>query len=540
MRDPIGQGAALVEALKTADAATCGEWLAKMDPISIPGIRNAAVLAIMERWTALDPAGALAGAGDDKSRISMVLRQWTHRDPAAALAASDGKFDDAIRQGLLETDPDHASARWREIAPGRPFPVHLLEFALKSQVRHDPEGALRQIPADDDYQTNSIRRGLFGSWMDQDASAALKYAENQGDPHARSQLLKAFAERFPERMESVLTTLEGADKTAMALAIARGKTSQDPLAAARWLRSQVPAEEFAAALTRFTGGQQGISPENLNALLTLCPDSAAADKLLEEMAGDTMRGTVQAWLKSRPPGSLTPARQALAFKMLPAAEAVALVPGGVTFSPEEGRAVMAEATRQWNPGEPAELAANLSALPESLRAAAAGSFLNQERYLSRKDGQFTFLDKLAPETTAGIFASLSPEARARTALNFAWRQQQSDPASAARMLAFSSAAGDDPAAAAVHEQVARAWISRDPAAASAWIQTLPAGPARDAAVLTVIENQAPGHPSTAAGWERTLRDPVAALRARRMLESVSRPDLNQASGSTSTSISPSR
>lgn len=148
-----------------------------------------------------------------------------------------------------------------------------------------------------------------------------------------------------------------------------------------------------------------------------------------------------------------------------------------------------------------------------------------------------FLDKLAPETTAGIFASLSPEARAQTALNFAWRQQQSDPAAAARMLAFSSAAGDDPAAAAVHEQVARAWMSRDPAAASAWIQTLPAGPARDAAVLTVIENQAPGDPA-AAGWERTLRDPVAALRARRMLESAFGTDLDQASGSTSASILP--
>src|SRR5690606_28302285 len=123
------------------------------------GIRKFATGAILERWTAIDPRDAFENAGriiakpddDDPFRLGHqvrgdVLRRWAHTDPAAALAAGGREFEDEIRQGIMESNPDHALAKWRAIAPDRPFPVSMLEYALRGQVRRDPQGAVAQVP----------------------------------------------------------------------------------------------------------------------------------------------------------------------------------------------------------------------------------------------------------------------------------------------------------------------------------------------------------------------------------------------------------
>ncbi|MES2706122.1 MAG: hypothetical protein V4726_05900 [Verrucomicrobiota bacterium] len=520
MRDPVGQGLALVEALKTADAETCGKWLKILEKHPHRVIRMTAMGAVIERWTAMDPGGALAAMGDDEEKKGNVLRQWAHRDPAAALAAGDGKFHDQIRQGIMESDPDHAFSRWQEIAPGSPFPITLLEFALKSQVKKDPEGAMRQVPGDDEQQTNEIRGNLFGSWMDRDAEAALKYADGHADAKVRKQLLRDFAQRFPDRMEPVLATLEGGEKISLALAIAKGKAGQDPAAAARWLQSKVPAAEFAGALADFAKNQSGLTPEKLGEILTLCPDPAAKDRLLNETASmGWSQQTTKNWLKSQPPGSLSAQQQLLAFTVLPAAEAAALAPGGVTFPREEGLKMTQRQARSWNAGNPAELAANLSALPADFQSAAAGIFLNQPRWVVREGKSTSIVDKLPASGIDGIFSALTPAAQGETALSFAWKQQ-ADPVAAARFLAASSAPPDDPAAAAVYGKIAQNWLAADTAAASAWIETLAPGAARDAAALALIQNQAVGDPAAATAWARTLQDPVAVQEARRLLDST--------------------
>lgn len=521
MSDPIGQGAALLEALKTADSATCEKWLREVEGLSHPDLRQSAVLAIMERWTEIDPVGALAGAGDDRRRKSMVLRQWAHLDPVAALAAAGGDFDDAIQQGMMETDPDHAFSRWQEIAPGKPFPITRLEFALRSQVQRDPETAMRQVPDDNESQTNGIRGEMFSVFMDRDPESALKFAGSSSDVRVRQQLLTAFAERFPARAEPLLDTLWGPEKSAIAVVAARARAKEDPEAAARWLRTQVPAEEFEGALRQFTLSQGGMSAGQLSGILKLCPDAAAGEKLLWDVAESPASGSAvkQLLLESREAGSLSAARQLLAFKVLPAAQATALTGGAPGFSPDEGAGMLKQLTRTWNPGNATEVAAAISAMPESMQSSAAGSFVSQTGFVDPNLGGYPRGAKLTAENTAAIFSALTPEAQARTALNFAWKQLE-DPARAAGTLALSSVSMDDPAAAAVYEKVAGNWTVTDPLAASEWIRNLPPGAARDAAALTLIESQAASDPAAAGAWAGTLRDPVAVLRARQLLNST--------------------
>lgn len=520
MRDPIAQALALVEALKTADTATCAGWWKTLEKHPHEIVRSTALAAVMERWTAIDPEAALAAMGDDISKKGDVFRLWAHRDAAAALAASGGKFNYQIHQGLLESDPDQGDSRWEELSPGSSFPIGAREPALKKLVKTDPEGALRQVPADDNDQTNEIRKNLFRSWMDRDADAAFKYAQESADPQVRARLLRTFAERFPDRMEPLLAGLkEGDEKNSLILAMARGKADKDLAAGARWLKSSVPPEKFPGILTDFARRQNGLNPSKLDTILSVCPDGAARDKMLTDLTGGTTYMVVMDWLKAQPPGSLSPAQQQMAFALLPGAQAAALVGGGVTFTPDEGFRMALKQSGKWSATKPAELAANLSALPESLQSVGIGGFLNMPAYLVDEGGKQSIADKLSPERLSGIFAALSPDAQGRTALNFAWKQQ-SDPAAAARFLAASTAPPDDPAAAAVYEKVAQNWINQDPAAASGWITGLPPGGARDAAALVLIQSQAASDPAAAAAWARTLQDPLTVSQAQQLLNST--------------------
>lgn len=518
MRNPIAQGLALAEAVKTADADTCRKWLETLENHPHSGIRETSVGLVMERWTSLDPAGALAAAGDNFGRKATVFRQWAHHDPAAALAAAGKDYHNEIRQGLMETDPEHAASRWKEIAPDSHFPIATLEFALRAQVKKDPEGAMRQVPDGDDYQTNQVRADLFGSWMDRDPDAAFQYARASGDAATRRQLLGKFARHFPDRAEPLLASLEGEEKSAMAMDIATGKTraAQDPVSTARWLQSQIPAEAFAQSLTDFTRGQTSLSPDKLDGLLALCPAPADRDKMILNLLEGDARASVAAWLKVQPPGGLNEAQKMAAFLSLPSAEAAALVPGGVSLTSRLAMERLHQNFGDMYPVKPKALAANFSGLPESMQTTAVASFLNQENFQVRDGNHTQWKDQLPAAQLSELFASLSPAAQSQTALQFAWRQQ-SDPATAARTLAIAGSPPDDPATAAVYEAVAGQWAGTDAPAASGWIQTLPPGPARDAATLALIAHQAATDPDGAAKWAGTLQDPVTVMRAQQLL-----------------------
>jgi hypothetical protein len=192
------------------------------------------------------------------------------------------------------------------------------------------------------------------------------------------------------------------------------------------------------------------------------------------------------------------------------------MPGEPNIPRSESDAVLRGKAVGWNAANPSGLGAELSTLPESLQAAAAGMFLNQPKFVLRKNGDMDIVQELPAGNIEEIFSSLTPAAQGQMALSFAWKQQ-SDPAAAARTLAASHAAPDDPAAAAVYETVARNWAGTDATAASAWIGTLPPGPARDSAALALIQSQAATDPAGAAAWARTLQDPVAVMRAEQML-----------------------
>ncbi|RYD32834.1 MAG: hypothetical protein EOP86_14775, partial [Verrucomicrobiaceae bacterium] len=114
MRNPVAQGLALTEAVKTADTDTCRQWLETLEKHPHEAFRLAGMAVVLERWTAIDPLDVLAAAGKNEGRKATVFRQWAHYDPAAALAAGGKPYHDAIQQGLMETDPEHAASRWRE------------------------------------------------------------------------------------------------------------------------------------------------------------------------------------------------------------------------------------------------------------------------------------------------------------------------------------------------------------------------------------------------------------------------------------------
>lgn len=502
MRDPVGQGLALMRAVKTADAATCREWLETVRKHPHRMLRQAA-----------------SAAGDDYQERASVFRQWAHRDPAAARAAAGGQFEAEICQGILESDPEQAAARWQAAFPGWPVPLNLLEFALKEQIGQDPAGAMQAVPAGPDHRTNELRSSLFGAWMDRDPEAALGHARETPDPAVRQQLLAQFAQRFPGRMEPLLASMDAADQVPLALAVARGKTGSgsSTAEAARWLQSKVHGPDFLPSLTRLVAEQRGMGVGQLDEILTLCPDAAAQDQLLGDTANSGwMMDSLKRWLKAQPPDSLNAARQVLAFRLLAPAEASALVPGGISFAADDRNRMLGGLTNRWNPADPSGVAAQIAALPASLQEAAAGSFLGQPWFWIREDGGSRVDDRVPPGSLTGIYQALPPAVQASTALGFAWRQP-SDPAAAAAVLANSPAPSSDPAAMAVHEKVAQQWAGQDAVAAAEWIQTLAPGPSRDAAAVVLIETQAATDPAGALAWAETLQDPVAILRARRAL-----------------------
>jgi hypothetical protein len=484
---------------------------------------------VIERWTELDPAGALAfvkeKTPDDIPLAVVVFQTWAQHDPESALIALQGETDAKFKH--------HGIAGF--LLSFRETPGKMVQWAKRftwvdakaldgNQFNREcPDELLRQLLAAD-------RPGLY-------------------------EIAKHLPAWFQLRLES-LTFLDQA--------------SNDLSAAIASLKARNPSKEDAAGIAGSLGTLAQTQPAKAIAILDALGEIADGEKLVKEESGKKIAADLVKYLAASDPFAAaafitrhldTLVKYSLGdsiyhdlFAASPAAalivaQALPPFPPEMVAIPEfkdrqsaleilpsspsslwRDRALQTTLD-QWQKESPAAAQAWMDSLPPGEfrdRAAVilAGQNLHQN-VVSLQLQEISFRSQTSPTAEqlkdvematnmavrsdpAGTLAALgswppgpsreaamekaaSAGAGQSTVQALAWAQQISDPTAQAEAI----------------KGVVGVWTTHEPLAASEWLPTLTPGPVREAAVDRFAENMAELDPAASLAWAGTLTDPAA-------------------------------
>lgn len=523
--------------LQTLDRATLEDLPALWDTLPLPEDKPSPSLEnsprhrmLIERWTQLDPVGAIAfiqeNAPEEPQLYSVVFAAWAQSDPQAALASLRGEPDSQIQnRGIAGFLLSFAEEPNQLMAWARRF-----TWVDASQLSQD--AFARECPDD-----------LFRRLLAVDRAGMHEFA-GQLPPWFREQIDRlALLEQTTTDLPSVLATLKQnplSRKAAIALAGDLGSlAASHPDSAIAVLETLLAASDGTPLLSGEVR-TQAIGGPLVKHLAASDPEAAVAfiSRHLDPSYRFSLSETIYPELfASNPAAALVVARVLPFFpaELLPLPSfkdrqtALEVLPD----APPSWRRdqAMQHVLDQWMRESPGDAKAWLDALP-------AGEW--RERASVILAGQTTNTHVLSlklQEITLRHHHDQSPSALAELGKS-ASQAAQADPAGTLEMLgswapgparefaiekAAVYAAGQSTAKALewvqkIPDPIAQAeavrgvlgiWTAHEPQAASEWLPTLAPGPVREAAVDRFAETIASLDPAASLAWATTLTDPAA-------------------------------
>jgi hypothetical protein len=522
--------------LQTLEHATTADLPALWDSLSVPEYpinggmqKSPRHRLLMERWTELDPTGALAFIEEkplNKQAFQVLIFQtWARLDPEAALAALKHSPHPEIQvagaAGFLVSYLDQ--------------PAELLNWAkrltwVKTNLLEKQD--LLAVCPDDLLRTllEIDRPGLFEiaahlpDWFRQHLDHLVLFQQAATDLPAVLASLKAQAPTQKE-IEAIASDLGMLAET-------------QPASALDILEVLHTASNGKVLLT--AENSAGITPAILKYLVARDPQEARMflEKYLsEEARRDFCQNTYPELFASNPAAALVIA-QALPFMSpdtvhLPVfkdrATALAILPEAPP-SWRRDQAVL-DTLQKWQNESPAAARAWLDALPAGEwrdRAAAVLQGQGQSENLLTLEMQGITLQHHPDQSPsaleeAGLYARRAAEAdpAGTLALLGEWapgsaRQAALEKAASvaagqntAQALAWAQQIPDPSAQAEAIQGLMAVWAKHEPLAASEWLPTLAPGPVREAAVDRFAETISSLDPAAGFAWAATLTDPTA-------------------------------
>jgi hypothetical protein len=455
--------------------------------------RSSALGTIVENWTRIDPAAALAWARQQpasSNTVYAVLRGWSWRDPSAALeAAAALPPDQAARfdmKELLKTWMEQSAAEsvaWLETIPN-PDP-QLIAAAVEALGKSNPQVAqsLLAHPLSAPLRAK-LTAQLASDWAETDPVAAARWVQSLPKDQAYHRAMESvFGQLIKKDLSAALALYrslpEGSELSGIAYSIAPELPAHEALA---WLLSQPSSEHVDSALGQTLYRPEFSTASQLQAALAkispgpalnLASSIATRRQFFENPAGLTD------WLRALPNNdarvnALKTIGNDWAEKSLADAKAYALELGsGPAFDAlipriQSGMAVT-------NPAVAAEWLLSLPA-SEAARQSVDDAF----RELAQKTPSAA-IDKIRAlpvgETRSAALEGLVSGL----------------PTAQATQILFTIGTPAEQLA-LINTLAARSWFNT-PAEASAWLQTLPVGPLRDAALSSKASQLATQDPA---------------------------------------------
>ncbi|XOV88965.1 MAG: hypothetical protein ACFHX7_03540 [Pseudomonadota bacterium] len=290
--------------------AALAQTLTSRDPLYRLNI--AAIL--LERYVALDPAGAMAFVTadyrfDQAQMQGHVLTSWVRYDPDAAIAYFTGITDPRLRVSIgarLLEDPTLASSGRlseveaalgpfaaelkRQLAMQQADPVSLFDsaltltgaernrqlgFAVQKWTEQDPEAALSRILTLGGTETRNMLTLAINTYAQADPEAALTWLQlNQpGETNLQVQVITTLAQRDVQRalqLAEDLTRVTG--NNGVVSSVVSVWSSQDPEQALRYVDSLPKDQRFALYQNIAYNYLQKQPAEGMSWLLALGPE----------------------------------------------------------------------------------------------------------------------------------------------------------------------------------------------------------------------------------------------------------------------------
>ncbi len=455
--------------------------------------RRSALGTIVENWTRLDPAAALAWARQQpasSNTLYVVLRGWSWRDPSAALEAAAALPPDQAAQvdikELLKTwmeESPSESVAWLKTIPN-PDP-QLIAAAVEALGKSNPQVVqpLLAHPLSASLRSK-LTRSLASDWAETDPVAAARWVQTLPKDHAYHRAMESvFGQLIKKDLSAALALYrslpEGSALSGIAYSIAPELPAHEALA---WLLSQPASERVDSAL-----GQTLYRPEFSNAAqlqaalakippgpaLNLASSIATRRQLFENPAGLTD------WLRALPNNdarvnALKTIGNDWAEKSLADAKAYAFELGsGPAFD-----ALLPGIQSGMAATNPAVVTDWLLSLPAS------------EAARQRVDDAFRELAKKTPSAAIDKIRAL-PIGETRSAALEGLISGLSTEQATQILFTIGTPAEQ---LAHINTLANRSWFNT-PAEASAWLQTLPVGPLRDAALSSKASQLATQDPA---------------------------------------------
>jgi hypothetical protein len=465
--------------------------LAVVDVDSALGALSAIGDASLRRRAAL---GLLDGLGDGAASVDRIV---------AALPESDRTpFRIEWLAWRAEVDPAGAfgaALDWRDAAAQR----RALLLIADHWARQDPRSAMAATTALPESLRADLLNRVSESWARFDAAGFMAYLETTSEPQEFSRAILWIAVADPARSVRIAERLSG-DLGEALHTVARGLLAQrDPAAAEQYLESLPPGREREELLIQTAAARARDEPDAALGWLESQPGVSGELQALfystiiqahPERAGE--------WIERLPAG-VDVRRLSVSA---PSADSdqgpmLALVDSLIKSDDERASLVLADLAFGWTQQNTDTALRWIEANSGAVDALFLG---NAARGLAARDpvAAANFVERLPPtnrEEWMLVVAEPYARADARSALSWIARYQgqtgyesamtqvvaraaQSDPQTAAALVAQASAEAQASAAPAV----ASAWAGRDPAAAAQWAQGLGDPRARSSALTAAI------------------------------------------------------
>jgi hypothetical protein len=428
---------------------------------------------LLEHWSQLEPRAALAASLTLKSgswgrdAVGLVLGNWSAKEPEAALAwvrqsSSASLLGPRLAQVLPQvarTDPRAALAAVSEIE-SKGSRQAALARVVKEWAAKDPAAAAGYLTNFPPRQRPGFIKSIAEAWARQNPEAAVEWAQSRTDESERMNALSgafaALAETAPTRAAALFSGLEGTKADLRAFNVndlSRKWAASDLAAASDWAKGLSDASLRAAAVS-------GV----LEHWLELDP-RGAADFAVSVRDGAEQLNSPLAWRHTFGPG-------------LP-----------LSHDERLGAIVSAWSQRDWQAASDW-----VNQLPAGGARDAALKGLCQGLAASQ------------PEKAAAFVASMPPgSAQSEAAADVVNRWAQQDPKATAQWVrAFPE--GQARERAAGNLIITWALVARQPAEAAQWLQTEPAGSARDRLAQNFVNIMEDTRPDLAAPWVNAFTD----------------------------------
>lgn len=250
------------------------ETLCKQTPRDWPSAE-----LVMLRWTALDPAGALAAAeknGDQAGDQACAWRAWARHAPDAALAAArSSEFKPALSYVLLaiaKSNPDRAHALIAEFPNQGTAFYSALAAGLCAEERFEEAMEMER-------KSSSMSSETLRAWAAKDPEAALHWLQENslGANGLREKMLfDALLFHHPEKAQALLESLPpGSLRYRFQEAQINSLAASDPERATELARAEVSPSRKAALLASV--GRALVDSDPIKALELLREISSAAE-----------------------------------------------------------------------------------------------------------------------------------------------------------------------------------------------------------------------------------------------------------------------